>query len=91
MENTAIEELQNKGIKDVIIFQSETKRIWLSDLIQEQKEQLQAKHEEELKQAVVKAWDAGAEYNGDIMTSSYLGLPDTAIQYYKANFKTKEL
>jgi hypothetical protein len=56
------------------------------DKIEEYVSQLQAKHEEELKQAVVKAYEEGRWVN------SHISIPQrTAEQYYEANFKTKEL
>ncbi|MFT6442487.1 MAG: hypothetical protein ACJASM_002033 [Salibacteraceae bacterium] len=51
--------------------------------VTEEWNKLQAKHEEELKQAVVKAYEEGRWVN------SHISIPQrTAEQYYEANFNT---
>jgi hypothetical protein len=56
------------------------------DLMECYAKQLQAKHEEELKQAVIEAYNEG--YDSQYETADPIRI--TAEQYYQANLKTKE-
>ena len=70
-------DLLDKGINDVIVFQSETKRIWLSDFIDQQ-------IETKVKEAVMKAY-------GDCKRNMKHGGSDiTAKAYYNEEFKQKK-
>jgi hypothetical protein len=91
MKNTAIEELISNHKKRL----DETKQLnssfWYlqqlendaTELIEKEKE-LQAKHDEEKKQAVVDAYVDGCDLG------TYEQNTKEAIQYYEANFNTKE-
>jgi hypothetical protein len=86
MENTSIEEL-NEALNVVVGYGNidSSEYEYLENAIYLAINKLQAKHDEELEQAVVDAYVDGCDLG------TYEQNTKEAKQYYEANFKTKEL